>query len=407
MTNNFELLQLITPENEALIERYIDTEPSKVAFATRNPLLATAIKYLGRAKTKLPSWYKARCVIDSQLFEQCSSEVAAKSKFENYGGKSALDLTCGLGVDSSVLATVFESVTTVEIDAAKAEIAKYNFSKLSLNNIQVFNDSAENFCENALLENLKFDSIYIDPSRVVKDGENGTKKVYSLEDSSPNIIELLPKLKQLSNVILIKLSPLFDVEECFRIFGKDTIVEVVSTDNECKEVLVKIDQRITNHSFNKLKTIVHTIIKGSLISRYMVDYEPNKSINENSDFDAPKYIYVPDIAFYKSRCVEQYITHYTDLKEFVFDNYIFSLDKIVKSFEGQCFSVELTMPYNTKAIKEELKKRGVKRATIHIRNFAYKLQDIQKSLKISSGNDAHLFFTTYRGKPTFFLVSLS
>ena len=89
---------LASPAARLLVEKHLADRPESVALATRQPAVATQVKYLQRAKTKLPSWFAARAIVPPLAFEQCSSELAAFSR--DISGGSCLDLTCGLGVDS-------------------------------------------------------------------------------------------------------------------------------------------------------------------------------------------------------------------------------------------------------------------------------------------------------------------
>lgn len=400
MNNRSTLLSLISSEGEQLIEQYIDMPHNNVAIKSRNAALATAIKYLERAKAKLPSWYRARAVIDSQLFEQCSSEATAKAKFQDYSGLSALDLTCGLGVDSWALSQKFSQVTSVEIDEVKAQVARYNFKRLGANNIEVVNSSAEYYCSDIEARGAEFDLIYIDPSRISRNEKGEILKVYSLEDSSPNIIKLLPQLKRFSNQIIIKLSPLFDVEECYRIFGQDIELEIVATTTECKEVLVKV----TTGKICSNQVIKHTVVTQNGANSYIVNYcsdvdlgcEQINALSVDRDFE-PKYIYQPNVAFYKSRCVENYISQLIDSKEYIYSNYIFSRGVIQDGFQGQEFEISAIIPYSPKPIRRELKLRKIERATLYIKGFKYTQQQIVKELRIKEGSGVSLFFTTLRG----------
>lgn len=401
MNNTPELLNLITPEGEQLIEQYIDMPHHEVAIKSRNALLATSIKYLEKAKSKLPSWYKAKAVINSQLFEQSSSEATALAKFQDYSGITALDLTCGLGVDSWALSHKFKQVTTVEIDPIKAKIAAHNFTKLGVSNIDIINSSAEDYCTKLDIKSEQFDLIYIDPSRITRNEKGEILKVYSLEDSSPNIIELLPQLKKLSDLIIIKLSPLFDIDECYRIFGDDSEIEIVATTTECKEVLVKV---INNNSAD-IKEIKHTIVEASGTKTYRVPYVKRRLNSIDLDNFSAKYLYLPNVAFYKSRCIENYINQLIGSEEYIYNNYIFTQSRIEQKFEGQEFEIVAQLPYSPKLIKRELKTRGIQKATLYIKGFNYTQQQVIKDLKIKEGAGANLVFTTYNQSPVMLIVN--
>ncbi len=388
MTNTDSLLSLACKEGEELIEKYIDTEPTRVAMASGNSTLATAIKYLGRAKTKLPEWFEKRCLINSILFEQCSSQIASQAKFEGFSGEVAVDLTCGLGSDSYALSKAFREVHSVEIESGKAEIARYNFTKLGATNITVHNKSAEEFIAQLITENKQVDVIFLDPSRV-KDG----KKVYSLEDSSPNVVALLADMLRLAKTVYVKLSPLYDTEECFRVFGENVLVSVLSTNNECKEVLVKIERKETQRE----KSIEHIVINQGIVSR--VATPCNAKSQEIQPITELNYLYVPDVAFYKSRCVESYIQTIQSEKDYLLENYIFTKEVIKNDFLGAGYTIEEIEPYKPKQIKALIKSKKIQSAIIHLKNFPYSAEKIRKDLKIKEGSGAQLFATTLDGEP--------
>ena len=106
-------------------------------------------------------------------------------------------------------------------------------------NIRIITTTAEQYVAdlNSRAESIgPIDLIYIDPARRDSQG----KKVWLLEDCSPNVTKLLPSLLQLSPLVVIKASPLFDIDEAFRLFGEKCSVEIISVHGECKEVLIEI-----------------------------------------------------------------------------------------------------------------------------------------------------------------------
>ena len=82
-----------------------------------------------------------RCILPPLAFEQASSEACAAHK--RIDGDTALDLTCGLGVDALFLSRRFRRVVTLERNAMLARVASENFSRLGATNIEVVNTSAE------------------------------------------------------------------------------------------------------------------------------------------------------------------------------------------------------------------------------------------------------------------------
>ena len=141
-----ELDILRSEEIRRAIEENIERDPSAVALDKRVPrasLVATQVKYLQRARRKLPRLYAARCIIPPRAFEQCSSEECAERK--HISGGSVLDLTCGLGIDAMALSGRFERVVAVERDEVLADVVRYNMSLLGIKNVEVVTASSEEY----------------------------------------------------------------------------------------------------------------------------------------------------------------------------------------------------------------------------------------------------------------------
>ena len=67
-----DIKRLFSPGVRALVERYIGSDPVQVALRAGGPDAAEAasqVKYLQRARKKLPSYYAARCVLPPLAFE--------------------------------------------------------------------------------------------------------------------------------------------------------------------------------------------------------------------------------------------------------------------------------------------------------------------------------------------------
>ena len=212
---------LTDPDVMRAVEENLGREPAEIALDRRVPhaaVVATQVKYLRRARTKLPAYYAARCILPPRAFEQASSEAAAARK--SCAGQRALDLTCGLGVDSLYLARRFRRVVALERDPALAQIAAENFRRLDVGNVEVVCTDAESYLAAA---GERFDWIFADPDRRDAVG----RKQLRLEACSPDVLALGPALERLSGRLCLKNSPLFDVDEAFRLFPRCR-VEAVS-----------------------------------------------------------------------------------------------------------------------------------------------------------------------------------
>ena len=148
--NEFDFLT--SPEGLALVEQHIDDDPARLALKLRHPAVTRQIQMLQKCRTKLPGYHAARCIVPPIAYEQASSEATAAARtagildaIPDGERRLAIDLTCGLGVDSLALSRAFERVVTVETDPLRAAIARWNFSHLGADNITVVRASAEEF----------------------------------------------------------------------------------------------------------------------------------------------------------------------------------------------------------------------------------------------------------------------
>lgn len=390
-----EELEILTGDDaRALVRENIGRDPLQVALdknIPHAPLIASQVKYLQKAKAKLPSYYDAGCVIPSLAFEQSSGELAAANK--DYLGEVCVDLTCGLGVDSFYLSKKFKKVISIERDPVLAEIAKVNFKLLGADNIEVVNSSAEEFvAEN---KGLRVDLVYADPDRR---GENG-RKLVTLADCSPDMEALLPSLEAMSPVIVVKLSPMFDVHEAFRLFGENVRVEVVSQCGECKEVVVE-----------KNKALEAPLVRSSALGLGMVEYPYVKAGSGNilEGCDSPEafnWLIVPDISLAKAGNAVRYYTR--EGIHIVSDNsFAFAIEIPEKPF-GKIYRIDSVYPYSPKKLKKEFKSLGIKRLNILKKDFPMKAPDIAKILSVGEGGEKFAAFTTFAGERWCVLVSQS
>lgn len=377
-------LLLSKPLREA-VKEHISSDPAKIALDKNIPhakLVATQVKYLQKARKKLPSFYKAQCIISPKAYEQCSSEAAASHR--HYRGEFCIDLGSGLGVDSFYLSKRFDRIISIEQDPLLTEIARVNFDLLGRRNISVVKMDVEEALEKH--PTLSADMVFLDPDRR---GADGKKKV-TLEDCRPNLAELLPKIKRIAPKVLIKLSPMFDIDEAFRLFGPHVIVDVVSVDGECKEVLVEIDDRIGG-----------PVIKASGVGLYEIEYPYGKEQPSDREAASPqissfRYLIVPDVALAKARIAKKYFSENGAYMEtdnsYAFTNTL-PLEKV-----GKVFEIESVEKYSPKNLRQKLAGMKIKKINVMKHEFPYSAEKITKELGVVEGGTKYIAFTTAAGK---------
>ena len=371
-----ELSTLLLPEVREAIEKNIERDPLQVALDARLPHareVATQIKYLQRARTKLPRLYQARGIIPQRAFEQSSSEECAAAK--RISGASLLDLTCGLGIDAAALASRFKRVVALERDEVLADITRENMRRMGINNVEVVTTSAEEYVASC---NEHFDWIYADPDRRTAEG----RRVVRLEECSPNMIALWPALRRISERVAIKNSPLFDVEEAFRLFA-GCGVEVISLGGECKEVMIYADGEGER-------------LAAEAIGRGRVEYQRAEICDEpcEGDFTAQEYRYliVPDVALQKARLVQHALRSVAD----VWSNNSFAFARTYpEGVLGQVHEIKRIAAFDIKALKREFKGVGV---DILLRDFPLSVDELRRRTSMRSGSKARLALTRIKAE---------
>ena len=379
--NRSEFELLCDEQVRLAIEQRLGGDPVRIALDKRLPhaaLIASQVKYLERARTKLPSYYAARCILPARAFEQSSSEACAAHKA--FSGELCIDLTCGLGVDSLYLSRQFKRVVALERDPMLAAVTRENFRRLGAPNIEVVETSAEQFLS---AWHDKVDLIYADPDR--RSEEN--RKLVRLQDCSPDLIPLLPRIRELASRFVVKLSPLFDTDEALRIFGPDCLVEAVSLAGECKEMLVTQGD---NESAPRLRATALGI--GSLTFPAHAE-EP---VAEKFPSERYDWLLIPDVALRKIRCVRR---HLTDLGVcFTTENGYGFASKPPKDFMGRMLAIERMEPYDPKRLRRVLKAADIGRIDILHRDFPLSSAQLAAQLHVKEGGRRQIAFTVIDGE---------
>ena len=374
-----ELDILLLPEVRQAIEQNIGRNPLQVALEKHLPnarVVASQVKYLQRAKSKLPRLYEARGIIPDRAFEQSSSDECAAAK--RLEGGSLLDLTCGLGIDSSRFAERFERVVAVERDEVLSDVVRENMRRMGIANVEVVTASAEDYLQQAVERGERFDWVYADPDRRTADG----RRVVRLEDCSPNMVELMPLIGRLTERVAIKNSPLFDVDEAFRLFGKCG-VEVISLGDECKEVMIYADGR---EPMLAAEAIARGRVEVALadLERYEVERE---GVEREFEPEAYEYLVVPDVALLKARIVEYALRGKAD----VWSNNSFGFARhLPEDVVGRVMKIKQIYPYDIKQLKRRFKGEGV---DILMRDFPVGVDEVRRKAGMKSGSRHRLALT--------------
>jgi 16S rRNA G966 N2-methylase RsmD len=198
-----------------------------------------------RLEEKVPQWASTPGITwpSSLSVEQCSSADTARRKAESAlqiagpQGRIA-DLTGGLGVDCWAFSQALGQVLYNERDTALFQAVQHNFALLGVDNVTFRNQELRPDGAASLIGDFKPDIIFLDPAR----RDSAGKKVFLLEDCSPDITALEDELLAICPHIMLKLSPMADIAMVCKRLGCVREVHVVESSGECKELLCILEK---------------------------------------------------------------------------------------------------------------------------------------------------------------------
>ena len=345
--------------------------------------------------------------------EQCSSSATGHYKAvlaAKIAGKSQwklADLTGGLGVDSWFFSQKASQVMYNEMQTPLCDAARHNFRALGVENIIIsnravesvkgFKDCTRNEKEDAtfqlaspkeLLEDFQPDIIYMDPARR---GEGG-RKMFLIEECTPDVLTLKDELFDLCDNILIKLSPMADITMvCERLGNSCREVHIVSSEGECKELLIWMQKDWHNSC---------SITAVELPSGYperpaaTLDFSPDEEkshIAELAD-QTGEYLFEPGKSLTKAGAFNTTGTRFCIGKIGRSTHHYTTSDKekaeLLKDY-GKVFKVLSCHPLDKRSIKEIGK--TYPKAEVTARNIPMTSDALRKKLGCASGGEVHIF----------------
>ena len=404
------------------VKQFRESDPRKLALQASRypdvdmPYALNQIQGWQTAQRKLPSWATCDGVVypPHLNMEQCSSEATARYKQQvarrwaeripNASRTSMTDLTGGFGVDFSFTSRCFDCATYVERNASLCEVVGANLPRLGIRNAQVKCAEAEAVLKQTEPQTM----IFLDPAR--RD-EHGAKTVL-IADCTPDVCQLLPRLMQKSQFVMLKLSPMLDWHKAIvDLDGKVREVHIVSADGECKELLlvlapdgkpevqvfcVDIQSRPDSEGQYPRSEFVYSIATNA--QEEMVE---NNSKLENSTSAQPTnstfniqhstFLFEPNASVMKAGCFDEIARAY-GIFAISRNSHLFLSDREIDGFPGRTFAIDAVTTMNKRQLRQTLS--GMKQANIAVRNFPLSVAELRKRLKLNDGGDTYIFATT-------------
>jgi len=271
---------MLQAEEIKFIQEHLQQDPASLALTAKKyptldiKKLAAQIQARQKLVDKLPTWVSHPAIyFPAQIsLEQASSEATALFKASLVSGK-LIDITGGMGVDVWAFSKTCEKVTYVEQQTELVHRTRYNHAVLGLSNV--------NHEEGNGLEHISgdFDWIYVDPARRDQQGN----KVILFKDCQPNVLDLLDYTKQ--SKLLIKTSPVLDIQRAIKELEGVEKVYVVAYQQEVKELLFV---KSADNQINPPIDLIELTNAQSLVFSSTIEAEKEAKMNLG---DVGNYIY--------------------------------------------------------------------------------------------------------------------
>ena len=360
-----------------------------------------AVKRMAR---KVPQWAGVTGIeFPTRLsVEQCSSSETALYKaalasaiFQRKPGKATscnnaaakpviCDLTGGLGVDCWAFSGIASHVHHNEMDPGISASVRRNFSSLGISNASF---SSIEITPGRVQEAIDAcgelpDIIFLDPAR-----RNGTgRKVFLLEDCSPDILTLRDELLGTAPDILVKLSPMADITMICRRLGPTVReVHVVESERECKELLVWMQRGWDRECGIIFKDLHFTLQEESGAVPVLLE-----------SADALKQagaLFEPSASMLKTGCFSLACGRF-GLKKLGRFTHLYSAATASDDLKayGKLFTIKEILPFDGRSIKAAGK--SWPRCEITSRNLPISSEELRKKMGVTSGGDIHIFACT-------------
>ena len=330
--------------------------------------------------------------------EQASSEETARHKAsllaDGAQPLSVADLTGGMGVDTLAFAAVAAEVHYVERNPQLCTLMEHNGKALGQENIRVHcADSLEGLAS----DDRRFDILFVDPARRAATG----RKVAAFEDCEPDILQHLGLLRARCRWLMVKASPMIDIDLACRQLGSVAAVHVVSVRGECKEVLFVCcgaDAVPPPEPVIRCTMLLHSPLSALR--------SPLRFTRSEEAATAPRYcaamgsyLYEPDAALMKGGPFNL-ICQWMDLQKLAPNTHLYTADRLVDAFPGRTFRVLQELKPTRKAVAGAIPDG---KAHVVTRNYPVEAAALQRQLGLKEGGDLFVVAATVGTRPCAFL----
>ncbi len=369
---------LLDPDIQFFVHTHEDSDIR--ALALKKPpnkdwpyaLIIDQIKARQKARTKMPQWLERDDAIfpPSDIIEQASSTATALYKASLFHGEHFVDLTGGCGIDSWALGQSFTHGTVIERDKGAAEILRHNLPDLEIHHM-----SAEDYIDSM----PQTDLVLIDPQRRTAH----KRGLFRFEDCSPNILEILPKLKNKTKRIALKTSPILDIKKSIEHLVYTEEIHIIEWQSDCKELLFILNPQ--KDSTTPRITAISINNEGKPIHQHSFTFPEERTANLVTSMPQD-YLFEPSPAFQKAGGFKTLSRNF-DTPKLGQHTHLYTAKEDRPDFPGRRFKILGIYPVQAKALP-------IHKANLTIRNFPMDVKALKKKLKLTDGGEDTLFACT-------------
>ena len=368
---------LLSSEVQQFIRSYSE-DTDTLAFAgspfenvTTRELLQQ-IESRRKIKNKLPRWYNTDDILypPKLNLEQTSSEETAEYKSRLVSGSIMADISGGYGVDSFFFSKKVSELDYFELNAELKVMAEHNLNVLGRDNINFHATDGL-----AGISGKRYDIVYADPSR--RSEVKG--KVYKLSDCVPDIPGNLEKLFAVTDKVLLKTSPMLDLDAGIKALKTVSEIHIVAVKNEVKEVLWLLE----SGQDSPIKVIAVNL-KPNGEQVFSFQFSDIAAVNHSKPLN---FLYEPNAAIMKSGAFSL-IAKQFNLFKLHKHTHLYTSNELI-DFPGRRFRVIEMFPYSKKTMRSGI---TFEKANIATRNFPESVADLRRKWKITEGGDSYIFF---------------
>jgi hypothetical protein len=285
------------------------------------------------------------------------------------------DMCCGIGSDALAFAAAGLSVTGVELDPLRVELARLNNEALRL-------DARFEVGDVTVVEIPPDSAVFFDPARRTSD-----RRIYNVEDYIPPL-STVRRWKQ--HPVYVKLSPGVELAQLAPYGGQ---LEFISVEGDLKEALLHLD---TGQPHEVVRLSAASLTEDGQVYRWEAAGQTQQAVV----LSEPRgWLIEPDPALLRANLVRDAAAQFNACQLDETIAYL-TADSPPQTPWARSWHVLDWMPFNVKKLRAALREGDVGRVTVKKRGSPLTPEQLIAQLKLKGGSQARtLVLTRLRSQP--------